>query len=115
MHEDVREEGRGSSHACGAPYFRAIMASGQQQVNVADLDLPQLADVRRQLEEVHLLYPKPIILEINVYTPQELQHLSNSFTQLKAAQAKFKACIENVREINPANKGKSFHTLHRKR
>ena len=26
-----------------------------QQINVADLDVPQLADVRRQLEEVRLL------------------------------------------------------------
>ncbi|KAJ7812297.1 Prefoldin [Mycena olivaceomarginata] len=60
-----------------------------QQVSITDLDLTQLADVRRQLEE-------------------ELNHLTNSFAQLKQAQAKFKACIENVAEIKPANKGKTI-------
>ncbi|KAG1820031.1 Prefoldin subunit-domain-containing protein [Suillus variegatus] len=60
--------------------------SQPQQINVADLDLQQLSDVRRQLEE-------------------ELNHLTNSFAQLKQAQAKFKSCIENVREIKPQNKG----------
>ncbi|KAJ7844647.1 Prefoldin alpha-like protein [Mycena leptocephala] len=60
-----------------------------QQVSITDLDLPQLADVRRQLEE-------------------ELNHLTNSFAQLKQAQAKFKTCIENVAEIKPANKGKTI-------
>ncbi|KAJ7211016.1 Prefoldin alpha-like protein [Mycena rebaudengoi] len=60
-----------------------------QQVSVNDLDVSQLADVRRQLEE-------------------ELNHLTNSFAQLKQAQAKFKACIENVAEVKPANKGKTI-------
>ncbi|KAJ6566760.1 Prefoldin [Mycena capillaripes] len=45
----------------------------------------ELADVRRQLEG-------------------ELNHLTNSFGQPKQAQAKFKACIENVTEIKPAKK-----------
>ncbi|KAF7291122.1 hypothetical protein MIND_01255300 [Mycena indigotica] len=58
-----------------------------QQISVTDLDLPQLADVRRQLEE-------------------ELNHLTNSFAQLKQAQTKFKNCVENVKEIKPANKDK---------
>jgi len=66
------------------------MASPQaQQINVTDLDLPQLADVRRQLEE-------------------ELAHLSNSFTQLRQAQAKFKACIDNVEQVKPQNSGKTI-------
>ncbi|KAJ8597277.1 Prefoldin-domain-containing protein [Rhizopogon salebrosus TDB-379] len=59
--------------------------SQPQQVNVADLDLQQLSDVRRQLEE-------------------ELNHLTNSFAQLKQAQAKFKSCIENAGEVKPQNK-----------
>ncbi|KAI0321548.1 Prefoldin-domain-containing protein [Amylostereum chailletii] len=65
--------------------------SGQQpqQINVADLDLPQLAEVRKQLED-------------------ELTHLTNSFAQLKQAQAKFKSCIESVQEIKPANLGKTI-------
>ncbi|KAF9233260.1 Prefoldin alpha subunit [Melanogaster broomeanus] len=63
------------------------MASPQpQQINVADLDIQQLADVRRQLEE-------------------ELNHLTNSFAQLKQAQSKFRSCIENVAEVKPKNKG----------
>ncbi|KAG1858535.1 Prefoldin [Suillus subluteus] len=61
-------------------------SSQPQQINVADLDLQQLSDVRRQLEE-------------------ELNHLTNSFAQLKQAQAKFKSCIENVGEVKPQNKG----------
>jgi prefoldin alpha subunit len=36
---------------------------------------------------------------------QELSHLTNSFTQLKAALAKFSACIDNVKEISPENQG----------
>ncbi|KAG9004062.1 subunit of tubulin prefoldin [Tulasnella sp. JGI-2019a] len=59
---------------------------GNQQVNVADLDLSQLQDVKRQLDE-------------------ELQHLSSSFAQLSKAQARFKSCVENVNEVN---KGKTI-------
>ncbi|KAH9840598.1 Prefoldin-domain-containing protein [Rhodofomes roseus] len=60
-----------------------------QQINVTDLDLPQLADVRRQLEE-------------------ELTHLTNSFTQLRQAQAKFKACMDNVKQVTPERKDKTI-------
>ncbi|GJJ14157.1 hypothetical protein Clacol_008417 [Clathrus columnatus] len=66
------------------------MASSQQQpqqVNVADLNLPQLAEVKRQLDD-------------------ELSHLTNSFAQLRAAQNKFKNCLENVRDVKPENKDK---------
>ncbi|KIM44050.1 hypothetical protein M413DRAFT_443110 [Hebeloma cylindrosporum] len=63
--------------------------SQQQTVNVADLDIAQLSEVRKQLED-------------------ELNHLTNSFAQLKQAQAKFKACLENVTEVKPANKDKTF-------
>ncbi|KAJ7583855.1 Prefoldin alpha subunit [Mycena floridula] len=63
------------------------MSSQPQQVALSDLDLNQLADVKRQLEE-------------------ELNHLSNSYTQLKQAQGKFVACIENVAELKPENKDK---------
>jgi len=56
-------------------------------VNVADLDISQLADVKRQLD-------------------QELEHLTSSYAQLKQAQVKFNACAENVMQIaapNPNN------------
>jgi len=53
-----------------------------KSVNVADLDIAQLADVKRQLE-------------------QELEHLRASFAQLKQAQAKFNACAEHVTQIVP--------------
>ncbi|ELU39272.1 hypothetical protein AG1IA_06700 [Rhizoctonia solani AG-1 IA] len=56
----------------------------QQQINVADLDLPQLTEVKKQLDE-------------------ELTHLTNSFAQLKAAQSKFRGCLENVSEVKPEN------------
>ncbi|KZW03202.1 prefoldin subunit 5 [Exidia glandulosa HHB12029] len=66
------------------------MASQQQEtVNISDLELPQLADVRRQLN-------------------QELEMLTNSYAQLRAAQSKFKACIESVAEITPNNQDKSI-------
>ncbi|KAF8059905.1 Prefoldin subunit-domain-containing protein [Lyophyllum atratum] len=64
------------------------MSQGQT-ISVNDLDVSQLADVRKQLEE-------------------ELNHLTNSFAQLKQAQAKFKACIENVGEVKPQNAGKTI-------
>ncbi|OSX62958.1 hypothetical protein POSPLADRAFT_1169574 [Postia placenta MAD-698-R-SB12] len=67
----------------------ASTSSQPQQINVTDLDLPQLADVRRQLEE-------------------ELSHLSNSFAQLRQAQAKFRACIDNVGQVKPENKDKTI-------
>ncbi|KAK7696492.1 hypothetical protein QCA50_001149 [Cerrena zonata] len=67
----------------------ASKAAQSQSINVSDLDIPQLADVRKQLEE-------------------ELSHLSNSFAQLRSAQAKFKACVENVAEVKPQNKNKTI-------
>ncbi|KDN46260.1 Prefoldin alpha subunit [Tilletiaria anomala UBC 951] len=64
-------------------------AEGQQQtIDVADLDVPQLQDVRQQLE-------------------QELKHLTSSFGQLKGAQAKFKSCIESLQSITPASTDKT--------
>jgi len=60
-----------------------------QQVNVADLNLSQLTEVKRQLDE-------------------ELSHLTNSFAQLRQAQAKFRACIDNIQEVNPQNADKTI-------
>lgn len=57
-------------------------------IALSDLDVGQLADVKRQLEE-------------------ELGHLTESYTQLKQAQAKFAACIDNVKQLN---KGLGFST-----
>ncbi|KAG6856208.1 hypothetical protein H0H87_006604 [Tephrocybe sp. NHM501043] len=65
------------------------MSQGGQTISVNDLDVAQLADVRKQLEE-------------------ELNHLTNSFAQLKQAQAKFKACIDNVGEVKPQNADKTI-------
>ncbi|KAF7797001.1 hypothetical protein EIP86_008193 [Pleurotus ostreatoroseus] len=83
-----------------------MAAAPPQQIDLADLDLQQLADVRRQLEEASP--PKisiPITLTHAFHLAQELSHLTNSFTQLRQAQAKFRACIENVAEVQPQNKG----------
>ncbi|KAH7334179.1 Prefoldin subunit-domain-containing protein [Rhizoctonia solani] len=65
------------------------MSQPQQQINVADLDLPQLSDVKKQLDD-------------------ELTHLTNSFAQLKAAQAKFRGCLENVGEVSSENTSKTL-------
>ncbi|KAE9399463.1 Prefoldin alpha subunit [Gymnopus androsaceus JB14] len=61
----------------------------QQPISLSDLDLTQLGEIKKQFEE-------------------ELNHLTNSFAQLKQAQAKFKACIENVAELKPENQGKTI-------
>ncbi|KIK65184.1 hypothetical protein GYMLUDRAFT_39568 [Collybiopsis luxurians FD-317 M1] len=60
-----------------------------QSISLSDLDLTQLGEIKKQFEE-------------------ELNHLTNSFAQLKQAQAKFKACIDNVAEIKPENSGKTI-------
>ncbi|KAI9461512.1 Prefoldin-domain-containing protein [Russula earlei] len=66
----------------------ATATPAPQQINVADLELPQLAEVKRQLEE-------------------ELSHLTSSFAQLKQAQAKFRSCIESAKEVKPENEDKT--------
>ncbi|KAL8739056.1 MAG: hypothetical protein Q9181_000238 [Wetmoreana brouardii] len=48
-------------------------------VNLSTLPVPQLTSVKNQLT-------------------QDLQHLTNSFTQLRAAQAKFRDCINSIRD-----------------
>ena len=75
-----------------------------QAVNVTDLDVSQLGDVRRQLEEVFSCFVlwRPLLTGINT---QELGQLTTSFSQLKQAQAKFKACVENAGEVKPGNRG----------
>ncbi|KAG5335864.1 putative prefoldin subunit 5 [Termitomyces sp. T112] len=65
------------------------MSQDSQTVSVNDLDVTQLADVRKQLED-------------------ELKHLTSSFAQLKQAQAKFEVCIENVREVRSENADKTI-------
>lgn len=76
-----------------------------QTINISDLDIAQLSDVRKQLEEVSrsgLAAEKKTEMSA---LRQELNHLTNSFAQLRQAQAKFKACIENVSEAKAGNKG----------
>ncbi|CAE6533675.1 unnamed protein product [Rhizoctonia solani] len=65
------------------------MSQPQQQINVADLELPQLTEVKKQLDD-------------------ELTHLTNSFSQLKAAQSKFRGCLDNVSEVKPENASKTL-------
>ncbi|KAL9936453.1 hypothetical protein V8E36_004521 [Tilletia maclaganii] len=57
---------------------------GGQGVSVGDLSLPQLADVRRQLE-------------------QEVEHLSDSFGALRTAHAKFRSCLEALDSLAAPN------------
>ncbi|CEP07894.1 hypothetical protein [Parasitella parasitica] len=49
----------------------------QQQVNITDLDLSSLQQVKTQLEE-------------------ELNHLTQSYSKLKGVQGRFKDCAESV-------------------
>jgi prefoldin alpha subunit len=82
------------------------MSQPQTTINISDLDITQLSEVRKQLEEVSV----PVMLyKYQLLTCfQELNHLTNSFAQLKQAQAKFKGCIENVNEVKKENKGGVF-------
>ncbi|KAK9466627.1 Prefoldin [Lipomyces arxii] len=66
------------------------MASQGQTVDLTALSAQQLLDVKNQLE-------------------QELEHLSQSFQKLRAAQAKFKECIVSIENTcKPENKGKAI-------
>ena len=87
----------------------AMASSSQPQaINLADLDVAQLSDVKRQLEEVCIYIPSQRCCGIPTnFHWQELNHLTNSFAQLKQAQAKFKTCIENVGELQPRNASES--------
>lgn len=60
------------------------VSSLQHTVNLSSLPIPQLTSIKNQLT-------------------QELQHLTNSFTQLRAAQTKFRDCITSIR--NGVEKG----------
>ncbi|KAL4400161.1 subunit of tubulin prefoldin [Malassezia pachydermatis] len=59
-----------------------------QQVDVGSLDVPQLLDVRKQLE-------------------LELKQFATMFGQLKLAQSRFQSCLESVDEIRPENQDKT--------
>ena len=84
-----------------------------QQIAVQDLDFKQLSEVKKQLDDVRPLSLSPPLsptlrsfvradLRFDGFQ-QELEHLTNSFGQLKQAQAKFKACVNDVSEIDPKN------------
>ncbi|KAH6901470.1 prefoldin subunit 5, partial [Coprinopsis sp. MPI-PUGE-AT-0042] len=60
-----------------------------QVINIGDLDISQLGEIRKQLEE-------------------ELNHLTSSFAKLKQAQSKFKSCVQNVQDVKPENSGKTI-------
>ncbi|KAK7757860.1 subunit of tubulin prefoldin [Diatrype stigma] len=58
------------------------MAGKGETVNLDTLSAQQLTQVKKQLDE-------------------ELEHLTSSFTQLHAAQAKFRECLRCVQENKP--------------
>ena len=55
-------------------------------VNIDSLDVQQLAQVKKQIEE-------------------EVEHLGSSFAQLHAAQVKFKDCLRCVQARSASSKG----------
>ncbi|KAF9080391.1 subunit of tubulin prefoldin [Mortierella sp. GBA35] len=61
----------------------------QQKIELQDLDLQQLVEVKKQLEE-------------------ELSHLTSSFGQLKQAQNRFADCIESCKAVDAKNKDKTI-------
>ncbi|KAL8870224.1 MAG: hypothetical protein Q9174_003683 [Haloplaca sp. 1 TL-2023] len=58
-----------------------------QPINLAQIPIPQLTQIKNQLTS-------------------ELQHLTNSFTQLRTAQAKFRDCITSIRDGIEKDEGK---------
>ncbi|KAG9070798.1 subunit of tubulin prefoldin [Linnemannia hyalina] len=61
----------------------------QQKIELQDLDLQQLVEVKKQLEE-------------------ELSHLTSSFGQLKQAQNRFADCIESCKSVDASNEDKTI-------
>ncbi|KAK2021498.1 prefoldin [Colletotrichum zoysiae] len=55
-----------------------MAAQGTEGINLEMLDVQQLSQVKKQLEE-------------------ELEHLTNSFAQLHSAQAKFRECLRCIK------------------
>ncbi|KAK1599919.1 prefoldin [Colletotrichum navitas] len=55
-----------------------MAAQGSETINLEMLDVQQLSQVKKQLEE-------------------ELEHLTNSFAQLHSAQAKFRECVRCIK------------------
>ncbi|WOO80193.1 putative prefoldin subunit 5 [Vanrija pseudolonga] len=77
---------------------------GEQQIQITDLDPNQLQEVKKQLDEVGVdVSAVPPRL---AHTHQELDHLTNSFGQLKQAQSKFRSCVADVDELTPASENK---------
>ncbi|KAK5168056.1 subunit of tubulin prefoldin [Saxophila tyrrhenica] len=66
-----------------------MAGAGQgQQIDLASLSAQQLSQVKKQLDE-------------------EVQHLSNSYHNLKRAQQKFKECLANIKSgVAESTKGK---------
>ncbi|KAI9766094.1 MAG: subunit of tubulin prefoldin [Geoglossum simile] len=59
-----------------------------QPVDLTTLPLPHLTSVKKQLDE-------------------ELEHLTTSFTKLRAAQVKFQECLRTIRDaVDPKVRGK---------
>lgn len=69
-----------------------MAAARAQQVDVTSLDVPQLLDVRKQLE-------------------LELEQFTTMFGQLKVAQARFSSCIESLDAVKPENQGAQRENL----
>lgn len=91
------------------------MGSKGQQVDLMSLDVQQVSRSRSMLLrlKVRLTCAETLfastsqLLEVKKQLETEVQHLTSSFGQLKAAQAKFKSCIESVATIKPENKDKT--------
>jgi len=65
-----------------------MSSSKGQTVDLASLSTQQLSQVKKQLDD-------------------ELEHLTNSFTQLRAAQAKFRECLRSITGgVTPKIEGK---------
>jgi len=78
-------------------------------IRVGDLDIAQLADVKKQLDDVSMWLLLLLFWVLTQHPPtQELAHLASSFSQLRQAQAKFKACIHSITQIKPRDSRAHF-------
>ncbi|KAJ9090127.1 subunit of tubulin prefoldin, variant 2 [Entomophthora muscae] len=67
----------------------SVDAAKQEPINLAELPLSQLHQVKAQLEE-------------------EINHFTSSYTKLKQAQTTFTDCKNNLKEINEGNQDKTI-------
>jgi prefoldin subunit 5 len=72
-------------------------------VDLTTLSVQHLSEVKKQLDEGKFL--------VKITVEQELEHLSQSFAQLRQAKAKFLDCIKSINDGGKEGYEGQFETL----